>query len=130
MAIHFSAHGKTTLSIIDDVIILECEGPWNIEFFHILHQQIYQAIQQCSPGNYGVLLIPIGETIGTPEAMDYHIKFLNKGNPKAIAVNLSRSDIPQSTQNLCHLAYQTSQLTHAFFVDNDSALYWLRENMR
>jgi hypothetical protein len=130
MAIHFSAHGKTTLKIIDNIIILECEGPWNIEFFHILHQQIYQAVQQCSSGNYSVLLIPIGETIGTPDTMDYHIKFLKKGNPSAIAVNLSRSDIPQSTKNLCRLAYQTAELTYDFFMDNESAIHWLKENMR
>ncbi len=129
MAIRFSAHGKTNLNVVENIIILECEGPWNIEFFHLLHRQIYQAIKQCSPNNYGVLLIPLGETIGTPDTMDYHIKFLKRGNPCAVAVNLSRSKVPQSTKDLCHLAYATAQLPHAFFTDNESALKWLKENM-
>jgi hypothetical protein len=62
--------------------------------------------------------------------MDYHIDFLKKGNPCAVAVNLSRSNVPQSTEDLCHLAYGTAQLTHAFFTDNESALHWLKKNMR
>lgn len=129
MTINFPAHGNVKVSIEDNIIILECEGPWNIEFFHILHQDIVSAIKQVGHSNYGVLLIPIGEAIGTAETMDYHIDFLKQGNTKAVAVNLALSDVPVSTENICRIAYQAAKRKHEFFLDNDTAKLWLKKQL-
>ncbi|KGJ94912.1 hypothetical protein [Colwellia psychrerythraea] len=129
MAINFPAHGKININIEDNIIILECEGPWNLEFFHILHQDLYNAVKQIAYSKYAVLLIPIGEAIGTAETMDYHINFLKKGQATAVAVNLSRSEVPSTTEHICRISYQAVNLKHEFFLDNDTAKRWLKEQL-
>jgi hypothetical protein len=129
MAIHFGAHGSVNISIKENIITLECEGPWNIEFFHILHLDLISAVKQVDSSNYGILLIPIGEAISTAETMDYHINFLNQGGAKAVAINLARSDVPSSTENICRIAYQAANLKHDFFLDNETAMLWLNKQL-
>ncbi len=129
MATNFPVHGNFEVSIEEDILILKCQGPWNIEFFHMLHQDLISAVKQVNPSNYAVLLITAGEAIGTAEAMEYHINFLKQGNTKAVAINLACSDVPSSTENLCRIAYQAANLKHEFFLDNNKAMSWLKKQL-
>ena len=129
MTIKFPVHGSSKVSVDNNLIIIECEGPWNIEFFYELHQDILNAVKAVDYNNYGVLLIPRGEAIGTAETTNYHIAFLKEGNTKAIAINIALSDIPASTENICRIAYQAAGLKHAFFNDNDTAIDWLQQQL-
>ena len=82
----FVVHGKTSINVDGDIIILESTGPWNAEYFYGLADDFKEILQHINKDNYAVLLIPIGETLGTPEAMESHLDFLRKGNTKAVAI--------------------------------------------
>lgn len=122
----FSVHGKSNITIVDNIVIIESKGPWNIEYFKGLHDELKEAIQKSLLTSYGVLLIPIGEAIGVYETMEYHVKFLRQGAAKAVAINLERCDTPHSTQSLCREAYESVQLEHEFFYSNEEAINWLK----
>jgi hypothetical protein len=126
MAAKFFAHGKTEITIEGNILVVRSVGPWNIEYFHDLHQDLIEAVSQVDINNYGILLIPIGEAISVAEAIDYHVGFLKQGNTKAVAVNLSSSDVPNTTKDLCSKAYKRAALNFEFFYSNDSAKEWLK----
>jgi hypothetical protein len=126
MVSEFSAHGRTEITTEGNIIIIKSLGPWNIEYFHCLHQDIIAAVSQVDFNNYAVLLLPMGEAISVAEAIDYHVAFLKEGNAKAIAVNLSGSDVPNSTKSLCSKAYEQANLNFEFFYSDDLAKQWLQ----
>ena len=121
----FAVHGKCNISIEDSIIIIESTGPWNIEYFHQLHQNIVTAVSQVNVENYAILLVLHGEAICTHEVIKFHIDFLRQGNSKAVAVNLSQCDTPQLTKDLCCMVYKAAQLTFDFFDSNKQARIWL-----
>jgi len=129
MFIKFSAHGKTDISIEDKVIIIESVGPWNIEYFQLLHNDILTAVEKVGRENYAILFIPIGEAICTHEVINFHINFLRQGNTKALAVNLSLSEVPNTTESICRRAYEKVGLTFDFFNDNEQAKVWLESKI-
>ena len=129
MVSSFSAHGRTEIIIDGNIIVITSVGPWNIEYFHDLHQDILAAVTEVDFDNYAVLLKPLGEAVSVAEAIDYHVAFLKQGNAKAIAVNLSGSDVPNTTKSLCTKAYRQAALHFEFFYCDDSAKAWLQEQL-
>jgi len=121
----FLAHGKTHISVEDNIIIIECVGPWNIEYFQELHNDIAEVVQKVDKENYAILFIPIGEAICTHETIDFHMDFLRQGNTKALAINLSQSEVPNTTESICRTAYQEVGLTFEFFDCDKQAKTWL-----
>ena len=125
----FCVHGKTKISIEENIIVIQSEGPWNNEYFKTLHQEILLAVSRLNTDHYGVLLLPIGETISVAEALDYHMDFLKQGNVKAIAINLENSHIPNTTERLCRKVYEQIGINFQFFSSNDSAKEWLKTTL-
>lgn len=129
MVVAFCAHGKTEISIEENIIVIKSVGPWNMEYFQGLHQEIITAVSHVNINNYGVLLVPIGEAISVAGAFDYHVDFIKQGNAKAVAINLTNSDIPNTTKSLCSKAYDQVGLNFQFFYSNDSAKEWLQNSL-
>lgn len=125
----FVVHGKTSISLDGDIIIIESTGPWNAEYFYGLQHELQKIVEQINRENYAVLLIPIGETLGTPEAIESHFDFIRKGNTKAVAINLSRSETPSMTKSLCCDAYIAAGITFDFFSSNEQAKDWLNSKL-
>ena len=125
----FSAHGKTAISVAENIMTIQTRGPWNIEYFTSLHQEILEAIKAHSLVNFSVLLIPYGEAIPVHEAMDYHVNFISQGNTSAVAVNLSHCETPMSTEALCRVAYEAANIDYAFFESDEQALLYLKSKM-
>jgi hypothetical protein len=129
MVAKFIAHGNTEIIMEGNIIVIRCVGPWNIEYFHRLHQDILTAVSQVDINNYGVLFLPISEAICVAEAIDYHVDFLKQGNAKAIAVNLTGSEVPNITKDLCQKAYEQAGLNFQFFYSDESAKAWLQHHL-
>ncbi len=125
----FSVHGYTRIVVRESIIFLETKGPWNIEYFQHLHQELLATVIHNKLPEYAVVLMPIGEAIAVPGAMDFHVKFISKGNAIAVAIDLSQCDTPLSTTRLCREAYQLAQIEHEFFNDNAAAVTWLKAKM-
>tara|TARA_R110000787_G_scaffold93372_2_gene195625 strand:- start:101 stop:511 length:411 start_codon:yes stop_codon:yes gene_type:complete len=121
----FSAHGKLALTIVGNIIYLEAQGPWNMEFIGNLHKQLLWAVTQVDQSNYGVLFTPKGEAISVEPGLEYHINFIRQGNTQAIALNLAHCTTPLLTENLFSKLYRTANINHAFFDHAFEAKTWL-----
>jgi hypothetical protein len=42
----FPAHGRCTFTVDSNIIIIDTLGPWNLEFFEILHSNLKQTVQE------------------------------------------------------------------------------------
>ena len=125
----FLVHGASIISIEDNIIMLETTGPWNIEYFYGLHKDLASAVEKVDKDNHAVLIIPYGEAICTYEVIDYHIEFLRQGSAKAVAVNLSKSEVPSATKSICSTAYEAVGVTFDFFNCNEQAKSWLKTKL-
>ena len=121
----FVPHGTLELAIEDNLILIEAQGPWNIEYLDYLHKKMSLAVTQVDQNNYAVLLTPIGEAISVEVGLEYHTNFIRNSRTKAVAVNLAHCTTSQLTENLFSKIYQTAGLNHAFFDNVFDARNWL-----
>lgn len=126
----FSPHGTLQLAIVDNIILLEAQGPWNIEFIDYLHQQLFSAVEQVKHRNYGVLFSPKGEAISVEAGLEYHLNFLRQGNTQAIALNLAHCTTPLLTESLFSKLYRAANIKHAFFDQAPDAKLWLEAELK
>lgn len=125
----FLAHGNYQLSVEKNMVIVEAEGPWNNEFLTDLHNEFRKKIEQVDINNYAVLVIPIGEALAIGQAIYQHAEFVKQGNAKAIAIDLSNSTTPLSTETMFTKVYNEEEINHAFFTDRDTAIAWLAKQI-
>lgn len=125
----FSCHGKINVTLDDDLLTMDIEGPCNIEFFQQMQEKLTILKPQLNLENYTGLVVLHGEALGTPEAMAYFTQYLKTVQPRAVAINLQYVDSPNITREICQLAYGDSGIKYRFFLDNNSAATWLRTCM-
>tara|TARA_R110000737_G_scaffold222271_1_gene237552 strand:- start:91 stop:483 length:393 start_codon:yes stop_codon:yes gene_type:complete len=126
----FSPHGTMALTIADNIIFLEAQGPWNIEYIECLHKQLLWAVTQVDANNTGVLFSPKGEAISVESGLEYHVNFIRQGKTKAIALNLAHCTTPLLTENLFSKLYRTANIKHAFFDKASDAKRWLEASLK
>ena len=129
MTSKFSVHGHCQITVEQNIIIVEAEGPWNIEFFHQLHLDLRKTAQSTDYNSFSILLVLAGEGLSVEEAIDFHVEFLIKSSVKAIAINLKDCITPASTKAFCQKIYFAADIEHKFFDDNATAIKWLNEKM-
>jgi len=129
MSSQFIPHGKCNIAVEDNLLIVEIEGPWNIEFIQNMHASLLKASQHVDINNYGILLILHGETLAVQEAIDYHVEFIQQVNTKALAINLAHSNIPSMTKQMCEKIYRTVNFPSQYFTDTPSAKEWLQSQL-
>jgi len=125
----FLSHGSIKVSVDNDLVTIDIEGPCNTEFFECMAEQLVLIRPQLNMDNYTGLVILRHEALATPEAMAYFTSYLKTVQVRAVAINLQYSDTPSMTQDICKKAYTDSGVRHQFFFDNVSAKLWLRERM-
>jgi hypothetical protein len=87
----FASHGQCQFTL-DNNIIIDAEGPWNVEFFKQMHANLQQVVLENFINiNYGIIVILKGETLATQEGLDYHLYKVKHGTAKAIAINMIHS---------------------------------------
>jgi len=122
----FSVHGSLTISVDNNVISLDVEGPCNTEFFQKMAVELRGVRGQIDLNNYAALIVLRGEALATQDAMDYFSQYLTTVSVKAVALNLQFAESPSVTKQICHQAYQKAGTKHQFFNNNESAVEWLR----
>ncbi|MGB2740540.1 MAG: hypothetical protein WBC60_08305 [Cognaticolwellia sp.] len=125
----FVPHGTLELAIEDNLILIEAQGPWNIEYLDFLHKKMSLAVTQVDQNNYAVLLTPIGEAISVEVGLEYHTNFIRNSRTKAVAVNLAHCTTSQLTENLFSKIYQAAGFKHAFFDNVSDARNWLERQL-
>ena len=126
----FPPHGKLDIKIENNLIIIEAQGPWNIEYLQYLHQQLLSSVAKVDVDNYGILISPIDDAISVKEGFEYHLNFIRHATVKAVAVNLARCTSPLMTENICRKLYGEAEINHSFFTDETAARTWLNSQLQ
>jgi hypothetical protein len=130
VADNFKSHGKCDINIKDNIIVIDAQGPWNLEFVQQLHKNLIAAVKQIDNSQYFVLLVPYGEALVVSEGIDYHINFIKKSNVSAVALNLNHTSTKSITKSLFEKIYQTAGIKHKFFTCNNLAEQWLLSHLK
>ena len=122
----FPVHGRCTFTVDKNIIIIDTLGPWNLEFFEILHLNLQQTVQENFKNKaYGIVVELKGETLATQEGLNYHLHKVKQGNAKAIAINMLQSSFALTTQIQFEAVYNKAGLKNEFFTDTTTAKEWI-----
>lgn len=125
----FLSHGCIDITVDNDLVIMDVEGPCNKEFFELMTSKLVSLRPQINMNNCTGLVVLHGEALATPDAMAYFTNYLTTVQVRAIAINLQYAHTPSITQEICAKAYSDAAVKHCFFYDNQSAITWLRNCM-
>tara|TARA_R110000744_G_scaffold345939_2_gene451384 strand:+ start:1575 stop:1985 length:411 start_codon:yes stop_codon:yes gene_type:complete len=125
----FEPHGMLKITIEDNIILIDAQGPWNIDYIDYLHQQLLLAVTQVDYNNFGALFTPKGEAISVEAGVEYHADFIRQGHAKAIAVNLAHCTTPLLAESLFSKIYRSAGVKHAFFDNAFDARHWLEKEL-
>jgi hypothetical protein len=125
----FMSHGSIKFTLDNDLVTMDIEGPCNTEFFELMSKKLSTLIPQINMDNYTGLVILRGEALATPEAMLYFTDYLKTIHARAVAINLQYAQTPSLTEKICKKSYTDAGVKHRFFLDNLSAIAWLRDCM-
>ena len=121
----FLAHGNLTIFVEDNIIFIEAQGPWNIEYLDQLHAELIKAVGKVDQNNYAVLLTLKGEAISVEPGLQYHLNFIQRSNVTAVALNLANCTTALLTESIFAQLYKTAGVEHAFFDNSLDAHQWL-----
>ena len=128
MSHNFPAHGRCQITLDNNIIIIDALGPWNLEFFEILHSNLQQIIQEnVKNKTYGIVVVLKGETLATQEGLNYHLSQVKQGNATAIAINMMHSSFALTTQIQFEAVYNKAGLRNKFFRDTSIAKQWIED---
>jgi hypothetical protein len=123
----FPAHGRCTFTVDSNIIIIDTLGPWNLEFFEILHSNLKKTVQENFKNkSYGIVVVLKGETLATQEGLNYHLSQVKQGNATAIAINMIHSSFALTTQIQFEAVYNKAGLRNEFFTDTTIAKEWIK----
>ena len=72
----FLSHGRMNITVDNDLVILDIEGPCNTEFFKSMSEQLKRIRPQINLNNYTCLVILHNEALATQDAMSYFTNYL------------------------------------------------------
>ena len=126
----FPAHGLCHYATDDNIVIIDSNGPFNLEFFKEMHADLIQYVTgNVDYRNFAILLIMRGNTLALPDGLAYHEVHVAKGTAKAIAVNLTHSDYASTTAKQMKRVYDKAGLKNATFEDIKEAKNWLNSHL-
>ena len=128
--LNFRSHGKIEVTVDDDLVTLDIEGPCNLEFFQEMEAQLIALRPSINPENHTGLIILRGEALAPQEAMAYFTQYLKTVRAKAVAIDLEYALNPATTEKICAQAYNVAGINHRFFFNKQEAIAWLRACMQ
>ncbi len=126
----FSPHGTLDIAVDGNLILIEAQGPWNVEYLDYLHAQLIAAVANVDLANYAILITPKGEAISVEAGLEYHLNFIRQGNTKAVALNLAYCTTSLLTESLFTKLYRAAGIKHAFFDNGFEARLWLEKQLK
>lgn len=125
----FSPHGGLSIFVEDNIILIEAQGPWNIEYLDQLHAQLILAVKKVDQNNYGVLLTLKGDAISVEPGLQYHFNFIQRSHVKAVALNMASCTTALLTESIFAHLYHKAKVKHAFFDNSLNAHQWLEAEL-
>ena len=126
----FTPHGSCSFLVEGNIIIIDATGPWNLEFFKQMHRELVAIIlNQVDRHNFAILLVLKGDSLAVKDGLDYHLNAVKTGATKALALNTSLSNAPQTTENIFKAVYDQAGLINKSFDTIDAAKAWLKTQL-
>jgi len=126
MQVDFEPHGECHINIVDDIIVIEAKGPWNIEFIRELHRRLANVASQFEENNTYLLIRLIGQALAGEKEIDEHIKFIGRRRATAVALDLSECQTAQISKEIFTRIYMVTEQKHQCFTDKSDAIAWLK----
>ncbi|WP_438862961.1 hypothetical protein [Neptunicella sp.] len=128
----FPDHGHFELKIEGNVLVVDAEGPANIELIQRYRREVQVFRQQLAGSVWGNLVIFHGDSLITheaTEAMKSSIADAKQAGMAAVAVLLDNVMYSNMAIHLWGSFYQQVGLPHAFFTDEQLARQWLADQL-
>lgn len=124
-----SLHETLNVSVEDNIIFIEAEGPWNKEYLDGLHQKLLWGLKQVDPRTYATILTPKGEALTVEYIQEQHIEFIRHSQSKIVAINLDHCTTSLLAENLFSKIYRAAGFKYAFFDNVFDARLWIEKQM-
>lgn len=125
----FPLHGSVDLDVIDNILIVEGYGPWNLESVTESGVRVLPLIETLSlAGPWGALVILHGDPIYVPDAAQFLAESIRQQRIQgrvATALMVEESNSPEfAKRHLASLLEQAGE-TFRFFPNKEQAKWWL-----
>ncbi|MEW9797123.1 hypothetical protein [Alteromonas sp. CYL-A6] len=124
-------HGKSTCSLLGQVIAFAARGPWNDEAMKNGSKVVGRLILEVDKTQpWGQISCLAGEAIMPPSTFDIFVKqssLRREAGLTALALVICDSDIITTIRQQLSDCYTRAGINHAFFDDITSAARWLSE---
>lgn len=119
------AHGKHKMWVEKNVVCIESQGPWNLEYFNDMHIELFNLVQSIKEEPYAVYIKLIGNAMPVAEGLNAHQKFVATGQSRALAMDLSECDTKPITEKVFKNAYYGAGIPCQVFESQAAAFDWL-----
>ncbi|WP_416307569.1 hypothetical protein [Neptunicella sp. SCSIO 80796] len=128
----FPDHGYFALQIDGNLLVIDAEGPANIELIQKYRRDVQVYRQQLSGQRWGNLVIFHGDSLITHEsieAMKDSILDAKKCGMAAVAIVLDNVSYSSMATQLWGGFYRNADMPHQFFTDIQQARLWLQAQL-
>ncbi len=128
----FNIHGSLTLSVEGSLLMLEGEGPWNLESLLKSGKDVAPLVTPLYGKPWGVVCTILGEPIYVPEAAKMLVDIVRTDKEKgrvASALLVNRCNAPKFAHNHISEIYNEAGEEFAFFDDIEEAKRWVNQKI-
>lgn len=129
----FRVHGTVELSVQGQILVIEGEGPWNMESMQESGERFKPLTRQLLSQPWAVLVILRGQPIYVPEAaalLSQNVKRDKDNGRLATAVMLNQSATPGFGKRHITDIYRAAGETFEFFDERQDATSWLETKLQ
>jgi hypothetical protein len=130
--IEFRAHGKFSIEKEGNILVVNAEGPGNIELAESYHQQISEYLTELSGKPWASINIFSKESFFTPDASQNLIagaKYAKEIGFVACAFVIKTDEYQHSLKSFWEMIYDKANVEYRFFEDEVTAKAWLKGKM-
>lgn len=133
MTSFFRPHGSYSFEIEGSILIFKCKGPWNKEIVDEIEVARQPFIEELSKDLWGVLVIPYGEAIHTPESAQKSESLIKESKFQGrvcTAIMTNHIVDKRTTSELLQRIYIKCGEKPALFTDILKAKKWINKNIQ
>lgn len=129
---NFGIHGSLSLSLEGNILVLEGEGPWNIESLLKSGEDVVPLAKQLYGKPWGVVCTILGEPIHVPDAAQMLVEIVRSDREKgrvASALLVDNCNAPKFARNHIGEIYSQAGEVFEFFTDEQEAKRWVKQKI-
>lgn len=119
------AHGEHKMWVEQNVVCIESQGPWNVEYFKEMHKELFDILQPIKDQPYAVYINLVGNGMPVADGLAIHQKFVATGQSRAVAINVSNCLTRPITEKVFRNTYISIGIKCQVFESKEDAFDWL-----